>query len=281
MSKELDFARELINFIYESPTAFHAVDSTRKMLEGSGFSQLREEDRWKLKKGGKYYVNKNSSALIAFIVGMGAVQEEGFRVIAAHTDFPTFRIKPAPEMTAENHYIKLDTETYGGPILNTWLDRPLSVAGRVALKGGDIYNPVTKLVNIRKPILIIPNLALHLNKGINSGLELNKQKDMLPLMAMVNEKLEKDNYLLNAIAKEIEVPASDIYDFDLFLYEFGKGTIMGLNDEFISSPRLDDLAMVHAGTTALTRTAAANSTNVLACFDNEEVGSATKQGADS
>lgn len=281
MSRELDFAKELIDFIYDSPTAFHAVDSAKKILDSHGFAELKEEDSWKLQKGGKYYVVKNNSALAAFVVGKGEVQEQGFKIIGAHTDAPTFRIKPAAEMTAESHYIKLDTEAYGGPILNTWLDRPLSVSGRVTLKGNDIYNPITKLVNIKKPILIIPNLAIHMNRNMNAGVELNKQKDMLPLMALINEKLEKGNYLINAIAKEIDVEASDIIDFDLFLYEYEKGTIIGLNDEFISSSRLDDLAMVHAGTTALTRTAASNSTNVMVCFDNEEVGSATKQGADS
>ena len=281
MSKELDFAKRLIDFIYDSPTAFHAVDITQKMLEDHGFAELKEEDRWKLQMGGKYYMVKNHSALAAFIVGTGEVQEHGFKIIGAHTDSPTFRIKPAAEMTVENHYIKLDTETYGGSILSTWLDRPLSVAGRVTLKGDDIFNPITKLVNIKKPILVIPNLAIHFNRNMNLGVELNKQKDMLPLMSLINEKLEKGNYLLNAIAKEISVEPSDIIDFDLFLYEFEKGTIIGLNDEFISSARLDDLAMVHAGITAITGAAASKSTNVMVCFDNEEVGSASKQGADS
>lgn len=281
MSKELDFAKELINFIYDSPTAFHTVLSTKKMLDDNGFAELREEDRWKLQKGGKYYLAKNHSALAAFVVGTGEVYEDGFKIIGAHTDSSTFRIKPAAEIKAENHYIKLDTETYGGPILNTWLDRPLSVAGRVSIKSNNIFNPITKLVNIKKPILIIPNLAIHMNKKVNTGVELNKQKDMLPLMALINERLEEGNYLLNAVAEEINVEPSDIIDFDLFLYEFEKGTIMGLNDEFISSGRLDDLAMVHACTAALTRAAVSRSTNVMVCFDNEEVGSATKQGADS
>jgi aspartyl aminopeptidase len=251
------------------------------MLDDSGFIELKEWDSWKLQKGVKYYMLKNHSAIAAFTVGTGTVQEDGFKIIGAHTDSPAFRIKPAAEMTAENHYIKLDVETYGGPILNTWLDRPLSVAGRVTLKGKDVFEPITRLVNIKKPILIIPNLAIHMNRNVNTGVELNKQKDMLPLMALINEKLEKGNYLINAISAEIKVEASDISDFDLFLYEYDKGTIMGLNDEFISSGRLDDLAMVHAGITAITRAGASKSTNVMMCFDNEEVGSTTKQGADS
>lgn len=281
MSKQVDFAKELIDFIYDSPTAFHAVDNVSKTLKDCGFIELREEDRWELKKGGKYFTVKNDSALTAFQVGNGEISQNGFKIIGAHTDSPSFRIKPAAEMTSENHYIRLNTESYGGGILSTWMDRPLSVAGRVTVKGKDIFNPVTKLLNIRKPILIIPNIAIHMNRDVNKGIELNKQKDTLPLMALVNESLEKGNYLINAISKEIGVQVSDIIDFDLFLYEFEKGCIVGLNEEFISSPRLDDLAMVHAGITAITRAEASNATNVMVCFDNEEVGSTTKQGADS
>jgi len=281
MSKEKEFAKELIDFIYDSPTAFHAVDSAKAILAKQGFSELKEEESWKLEKGGKYYVTKNDSALTAFVVGKGNVEEHGFRIIGAHTDSPCFRIKPAAEMTVEDHYVKLNTETYSGPILSTWMDRPLSVAGRVTLRGGDLFNPITKLVNINKPILIIPNLAIHMNRNVNQGVELNKQKDMLPLMALVNENLEKGNYLISTIAKELEVEFKEILDFDLFLYEYEKGTIMGLDDEFISSPRLDDLAMVHAGITAIAKSEAANSTNVVVCFDNEDIGSSSKQGADS
>ncbi len=281
MSKELDFARELIDFIYDSPTAFHAVGSVRKMLSSCGFVELSEEDRWELQRGGRYFVTKNDSALFAFQVGSGNAGDNGFKIIGAHTDSPGFRVKPAAEMTAENHYIKLNTEGYGGPILSTWMDRPLSVAGRITLRGTDPFKPVTKLVNIKKPILAIPNLAIHLNRDVNKGVELNMQRDTLPLLGLVNETLEKGNYLINAISEEIGAPLSDILDFDLFLYEFEKGSILGLNDEFISSSRLDDLAMVHAGITALTRTEALKATNVMACFDNEEVGSTTKQGADS
>ena len=280
MKEELKLAKELIEFINESPTAFHAVESVRNILDSHGFAMLREEDPWDLSKGGKYYVIKNNSALIAFVVGNEAV-EEGFRIIGAHTDSPTFRIKPAAEVMAEDYYIKLNTETYGGPILSTWMDRPLSVAGRVAIKNNNLYMPLIKLVNIRKPIMIIPNLAIHMNREMNSGVELNKQKDMMPLLAIINEKLENEDYLLNAIAEELNVAPSDIIDFDLFLYNLEKGVIMGLREEFISSPRLDDLAMVHAGITALSKASDAGSTSVMVCFDNEEVGNITRQGADS
>ncbi|HMM19156.1 MAG TPA: M18 family aminopeptidase [Selenomonadales bacterium] len=281
MTQELEFANRLIDFIYASPTAFHAVDAAKGILAKQGFQELKEEDPWSLAKGGKYFVAKNDSAIVAFAVGSGNIEEQGFRIIGAHTDSPTFRIKPSPEMTSEGSYVKLNTEIYGGPILNTWLDRPLAVAGRIALKSSDVLYPQTRLVNLRRPLLVIPNLAIHMNREVNKGVELNGQKDTLPLLAQINENLEQGNYLLSALAAELNVAVADIADFDLFLYEFEKGRIVGLNHEFISSGRLDDLAMVHAGLEALVRAGAGEGTSVLVAFDNEEVGSATKQGADS
>ena len=281
MSKELELAQNLIDYIYDSPTSYHAVEKTKEDLCESGFVEIKEEDKWELKKGKKYFVTKNDSALTAFVVGFGEIEESGFKIIGAHTDSPTFRIKPSPEMVVDNVYVRLNTEVYGGPILNTWMDRPLSIAGRVTLRSNDILHPKTKLVNIKRPIMIIPNLAIHMNRNINTGIELNKQKDTLPLLSMVNEELEKNNYLMSAIAKELSVDIKQIIDFDLFLYEFEKGSIIGLNNEFISSSRLDDLAMVHAGIRALVKVSSVQATNVMVCFDNEEVGSSTKQGANS
>lgn len=281
MTKELQLAEELIDFIYESPTAFHAVESVKKMLSPLGFKELKEEEKWNLVKGGKYYITKNESAIFAFVIGEGEIEEDGFKIIGAHTDSPTFRVKPLPEMIAEGNYVKLNTEVYGGPILSTWMDRPLALAGRVTLRSENILYPEIRLVNIKRPILIIPNLAIHMNRNVNSGVELNGQKDMLPLLTLVNETLEKNKYLLNTLAAELSVNTEDILDFDLFLYEYEKGNIIGLNNEFISSSRLDDLAMVHAGIKALTNSALGKATNITACFDNEEVGSSTKQGADS
>ena len=281
MNKQLEFAQNLIDYIYESPTAFHAVAKAKEDLCKDGFTEIKEEEKWNLQKGGKYFVTKNDSALTAFVVGKGEVEETGFKIIGAHTDSPTFRIKPAPEMVVDNTYVRLNTEVYGGPILNTWMDRPLAIAGRVILRSENILYPETRLVNINRPIMIIPNVAIHMNREVNSGVELNKQKDTLPLLGMVSGELEKDNYLMNTIAKELSVEIKEIIDFDLFLYEYEKGSIIGLNNEFISSSRLDDLAMVHAGIRALARVQAVEATNVMVCFDNEEVGSSTKQGADS
>lgn len=281
MSKKLDLAKDLIEFIYESPTQFHAVDNIKKILINNDFKELNPKSRWNIEKGKKYFTTKNDSALIAFIAGLSEIEESGFKIIGAHTDTPTFRIKPNPEMVEANTYLRLNTEVYGGPILNTWLDRPLSIAGRVTLKSKDILNPDIKLVNINKPLLIIPNIAIHMNRKINEGIELNKQKDTLPLLSIINDEFEKENYLLKQIAKELNVNTHDIIDFDLFLYEYDKGSIIGLNEEFISTGKLDDLAMVHAGLNSIINVEAADATNVLVCFDNEEIGSRTKQGAAS
>lgn len=281
MDNKVRFAEKLIDFIYDSPSAFHTVKSIKVKLNESGFAELNEGDRWEIKKGGKYYVTRNDSAIIAFVVGNGIIAKKGFKIIGAHTDSPCFRIKPNSEMVSEGAYIKLNTEVYGSPILNTWLDRPLSVAGRVTVKGSDILNPESILLNIKRPILIIPNLCIHMNKSVNKGIELNRQTDVLPILTEINDTLERDNLLLNTIAKELKLNPKDIIDFDLFLYEFQKGCVMGLNNEFISSSRLDDLQMLHAALTAITEEITSETTNILACFDNEEVGSTTKQGADS
>ena len=274
-------AKELLDFLYDSPTAFHAVENISEILIKQGFKELKEEDKWKLKKDGRYFVKKNDSALIAFVVGEDAPQEKGFKIIGAHTDSPGFRIKPRPEMIAENAYLKLNTEVYGGPILATWFDRPLALAGRVTLKSDNPLYPKIEFININRPILIIPSLAIHMNRNVNQGVEINRQKDVLPLMTMINDSLEKDNLLLQVISEELNLSKEEIIDFDLFPYEFEKGSLIGLKEEFISSARLDDLSMVHAGLKALTAVKSSKGTNVLACFDNEEVGSSTKQGADS
>lgn len=276
-----DFAKDLLDYIYDSPTSFHAVETSIELLEKNGFKEVKLNEKWNLKVEGKYYVTKNSSALIAFTINSNNIEKEGFRMIASHSDSPSFRIKPNAQMSVENTYLKLNTECYGGPILNTWLDRPLSIAGRVVIKSENILNPEEKLVNLRKPICIIPNVAIHLNRSINDGYKYNKQKDMLPLVGLINDALEKDNFLLKEIAKELKVEVEDILDFDLFLYEYEKGCLMGINEEFISTGRLDNLSMAHASLNALINTSGKHGINLISIFDNEEVGSSTKQGADS
>ncbi|OAA83041.1 M18 family aminopeptidase [Clostridium ljungdahlii] len=278
---EIEQAEELINYIYESPTSFHAVKNAVSELKKFGFVEIKEGDALKIKKCGKYFITKNQSALIAFTVGKGELEKEGFRIIGAHTDSPSFRVKPNSDIEVEGAYVKLNTEVYGGPILNTWMDRPLSLAGRIVLKGKDSFHPEIKLLNIKRPLMIIPNLAIHMNRNINSGIELNRQKHMLPLLALVNDKLKQGHYLTQIISEELSVSEEDILDFDLFLYEFEKGSIIGADQEFISSGRLDDLSMVYSGIKAISNSKIKNTTNVMVCFDNEEVGSTTKQGANS
>ena len=184
-------------------------------------------------------------------------------------------------MIVENKYVKLNTEVYGGPILSTWFDRPLSLAGRVTIKGNSPLKPLTKLVNVNKPLLIIPNLAIHMNRNVNEGYAINKQKDTLPLLGFINSELEKGDYLISILEEELGVSKSDILDFDLFLYEYEKGCLLGANEEFISSSRLDDLWMVFAGIKAIAETEENKATKVMICIDNEEIGSLTPQGANS
>ncbi|MEN2258525.1 M18 family aminopeptidase [Paraclostridium benzoelyticum] len=276
-----EFARNLIGFIEKSPTAFHSVETSEELLKLNGFKKLDSREAWKLEQNGKYYTTKNSSAIVAFTVNTNNLKEDGFRIIGSHSDSPSFRVKPNPEMEVEKTYLKLNTECYGGPILNTWLDRSLAIAGRVVLKGKSILRPEETLVNINKPICIIPNLAIHMNREVNEGVALNKQKDMLPLMGLLNDSLEKDNFLLKTIAKELGRKIEEIIDFDLFLYEYEKGMLIGPNEEMISCGRLDNLSMAHASLHALIDAKSLNGVNVVSVFDNEEVGSSTKQGADS
>ena len=280
-NEELKFAQELLDFIQDSPSSFHAVESVKKLLIPQGFRELSFKEKWLLTPGAKFFVTRNNSALIAFIVGQGEPENHGFRLIAAHTDSPSFRIKTSPEISVEGHYLKLNLETYGGPILNTWLDRPLSLAGRIILRGNSPFSTQTKLFHSERPILVIPNLAIHMNRKVNEGFELNKQKDMLPLFAQITESLQIKGLLINHLSESLHCLPEDIIDFDLFLCESEKGCFVGLQHEFISSARLDDLAMIHAGTWAMANAKPSLATQVLACFDHEECGSTSKQGAAS
>lgn len=274
-------ALELIDFLYESPTAFHSVLSIQKFLNSYGFKQLQESEKWLLETGGKYYMTKNDSALIAFVIGTEDIVENGFKMIGAHTDSPGFRIKANPEMTVEGSYLKFNTEVYGGPILYTWFDRPLGLAGKVTLRGENPLKPETKLINIHKPLLIIPSLAIHMNRQVNEGVAINAQKDTLPLVSLINNQFQKDGYLVRLLAEELNVDAADIMGFDLGLYEYEKGSLVGVNEEFISSARLDDMWMVYAGLKGLVESQTTASTKMMICIDNEETGSLTAQGAAS
>lgn len=270
---------DLCNFLDLSPVNFWAVETVRQRLETAGFRQLDMRDEWVLTPGDKRYVVQNGSAIFAFVVGSGDAAS-GFNIIAAHSDSPGFRIKPRCEIACEG-MVKLNTEVYGGPILYTWFDRPLSIAGRVALRGDDPLRPRMQLLRFDDPLLVIPHLAIHFNRQVNEGNPLSKQRDMLPVMA-----LNCDNpggMLRRLVAEKAGVDIDDILDYDLSLYTCQKAGVVGLAGEMLCSGRIDDLSMVHAGMTALLDTCdkEAAATRVLAVFDNEETGSGTKQGAGS
>lgn len=277
---DFPFADSLIDFLNDSPVNFLAAKTITGMLDDAGFSRLDPSDPWELLPGGKHYVVKNGSAVFAFVVGTGG-PTSGFKIISAHSDSPGFRIKPHAEMLSDGNIVKLNTEVYGGPILYTWFDRPLSIAGRVILRSANPLRPESRTVHFRRPLLTIPHLAIHFNRAVNEGNPLSKQKDMLPVIGIVNSALERDNLLLNLVAEELDVDPSQILDFDLSLYDTTPACRLGLNDEFISAGRLDDLMMAHAAVTALLESDDMAMTRVVAIFDNEETGSGTKQGAAS
>lgn len=280
----------LIEFLNSSPVNYLAVATLEEQLQAAGFSKIDPTQPMpEIRPGEKFYVTKNDSSLYAFRVGSKPLGESGIRLICAHCDSPTFRIKPNPEIKMEKGFVKLNTELYGGAIMSTWFDRPLSLAGRVMLRTKDPLHPQTRLLHIKEPILIIPNLAIHFNRQVNDGVMLSKQKDMLPVLGIIDTQLSANNLLLNEIASRLEVSPEDILDFDLYLYDTTPACKVGLNKEFISAGRLDDLSMVHAGLQAMVgsvikdelKTNVQEQTMVLAIFDNEETGSGTKQGAAS
>ena len=277
MSRETGVAEGLLHFIEESPSAYHVIDNMRKTLLEKGFVELKENDSWTIQASKGYFVVRNDSSMIAF--RMPAKKTKGFHIVASHSDSPTFKVKENAEMTVEERYIRLNTEKYGGMILSTWLDRPLSVAGRIVVKGakGDAQ---VKLVNVDKDLLVIPNVAIHMNRDINSKCEYNAQTDMLPLMTLGGSK-ESEKLLLQQAAVAAKVELESILSHDLFLYVREKGRILGAGKEFILSPKLDDLQCVYTSLQAFASKKPKSYTNVLAVFDNEEVGSGTAQGADS
>ena len=275
-------AHSLVDFLNSSPCNFFAVATIKKHLEENGFTELKQDEIWNLQKEGRYFVVKNNSAIFGIIVGNRPLDQSGFNIISAHSDSPCFRIKPNPEMLADG-VLRLNTEVYGGPILYTWFDRPLSIAGRILLRNPENQmKPLEKLIDFAEPVMIIPHLAIHFNRGVNEGNPLSRQKDMLPVAAIVNDAAEKDNFLMKKIQAHLGLDnLSDILDFDLFLYNSQKAQLVGFNKEFISSGRIDDLSMAHAAMCALIKATDTNVTNVMAIFDNEETGSGTKQGAAS
>ena len=303
--------KRLLSFLDASPVNFLAVKNMAAELEKHGFRRINtQEPLGKIQAGDKFFVTKNDSSIYAFHIGKQPIADAGFHMICAHCDSPTFRIKPNAEMDCEGGIVKLNTEVYGGPIMSTWFDRPLTLAGRVIVKSDDVMHPQTLLLHIKRPLLQISNLAIHFNRQVNDGVKLSRQKDVLPILGIINNELEKGNLLMNVILEELnknpmtsddkpfgkkEIKQEDILDFDLYLADATPACTFGAHDEFISSGRLDDLSMCWAGVEAMiAATSEASSKNaseassevsdttrVLALFDNEETGSQTKQGAGS
>lgn len=271
MCKEL--ANELLTFIQKSPSCFHAVNEMKELLKNNGYEELRECEEWKLQKGGRYVTTRNGSSIIAFHIG-NSVDDYHFQVTSSHSDSPTFKVKEEPTLKGKGGYLKLNTEGYGGMLCATWMDRPLSLAGRVLVKEGNTFT--SKLVSFDKDLVLIPNVAIHMNREVNSGMKYNNQVDMLPLFSA--GECEEDAYY-QLIADELGVQKEQIYGTDLYLYNRMAPSIWGAKDEFISSPKLDDLQCAFTSLKALMASSNDHAINVFACFDNEEVGSGTKQGA--
>lgn len=260
-------------FIDESASSFHTVSNVIKMLEISGFQRLKEDEDWKLECGRAYYVTRNDSSIAAFKIPDQVWS--GFHIVASHSDFPCFKLKENPEMTVDEQYVKLNTEKYGGMILSTWLDRPLSVAGRVVIDGKAGLE--TKLVRIDRDLMIIPNVAIHMIRDMNKGMEYNPQIDMLPLLGGIESK----GRLYKLIAEQLDIEAEDILGSDLYVYNRDRAKLIGAGREYVAAPRLDDLQCAYASVQGLLQAKAQDAVAVCMIFDNEEVGSSTRQGAGS
>lgn len=267
--------KQLLTFLDEGKSPYHVIANLEREMEQKGFVLLKEQEFWKLEAGKGYFVNRGGSSLIAFTIP--EKEPKGYRISASHSDSPTFKIKNNPEIIVEGQYIKLNTEKYGGSIHASWMDRPLSVAGRIVVKQNEGIQSVS--VSVDRDLLVIPNVAIHMNPDINKGMEYNAQTDMLPLYAMGGES----GQFQEQIAAAAGVKAEDILGQDLFLYVRQKAVCFGASEEFIVSPRLDDLQCVFACKRAFLQADSKKTeyVNVCAVFDNEEVGSTTRQGADS
>ncbi len=285
-------AEKLLNFIEKSPSCFHVIDNMKQELASAGFTELREQDSWQLEAGGAYYVTRNGSAIIAFRVpASGRVQ--GYQIVASHSDSPVFKVKENPEVEAEGCYVKLNVEKYGGMILSTWLDRPLSVAGRILVRSGAASETTgrmeTRLVHLNRDLLMIPNLAPHMNPDVNNGYKYNLKTDMMPVLGALpssqcggagDESADGAKPSLAAlVAAEAGVDPADIITADLYLYNRQAGTLWGADSEFLASPKLDDLECAYGSLMGILGAEGRSEKVAVHCvLDNEEVGSGTKQG---
>lgn len=271
----ISLSSELLRFIKNSPSMFHSVENIKTYMQSAGFEQISESDRWELKKGGRYFTARNGSSIIAFTIGEDAEAGCGYRLCASHSDSPTYKVKAVPELEGPDGYLRLDVEGYGGMIDSSWFDRPLTIAGRVLVKEDDL-SIKTRLLYIDRDLLMIPNVAIHFNRDINSGYKYNRQIDLCPLFSA--GRMEKGSFD-RMIAEELGVDTEDILGKDLFLVNRQEPVLWGYEKEFISAPKLDDLQCAFASMKAFLDSKNSETVNIYCCFDNEEVGSNTKQGA--
>lgn len=267
----MDYSKELLEFIKKSPSSFHSIQSIKEILTSDGFEELDETKIFSLSKGKKYFVTRNQSSIIAFKIGE-KLDKYSFNMVFSHSDCPSFKVKPLPSMDGKN-YTKINVEGYGGMICSSWFDRPLSLAGRVMIKKDDTLQ--SKLINFDRNLLTIPNVAIHMNRNINSGYSYNLAVDMMPTIS--EDKID----LYELIAEELKVKKEEISLFDLYLYNHQEGYFWGIKNEYISSPKLDDLQCAYTTLKGFIKGNNKNTISIYACFDNEEVGSTTRQGANS
>lgn len=280
-------ADRLLNRISVSTCSFTTAAEAMRTLEENGFEERSLTDvSWEIKPGGSYFINVNDSTVYAFSIGnsfeAGRAAEPGqmLRLAASHTDHPCLYVKSKPEISSHG-YGKLNVEVYGGPILNTWLDRPLSVAGKVVIKSDQAFEPEVRIIDMKKPLFTIPNLAIHLNRDVNKGVELNRQTDLAPIACLGAEDIDQE-FFCNMIARKLNVSVSEILDYELYLYNCDAGDLLGIGEEMISAPRLDNITSVEACLQGiLCETRRPCGINGILLFDNEEIGSRTRQGADS
>ena len=280
IKKMKKFIDDFLKFTEMSKSVYHTVAQIEKELLLKNYVELKLEKKWSIKEGSNYFIKRNDSTLIAFSIPKN-LKTLFFKISANHTDSPGLKLKSNPEIINEKKFLRLNSEVYGSPILNTWLDRPLSIAGRAFIRTENILAPISKLVDIDKNLMIIPNLAIHQNKEVNSVVKLSVQNDMLPLISLVEDTFNSKDYLINILCKENKIKKSDILDVELFVYDRVAGTTIGMEEKIINASKIDNLASTFSGLKALLESKGKDGINILACFDNEEIGSRSKQGADS
>lgn len=279
MDKQVEI-QKLMTMLKAGTSAPLTVAEAKRQLDEAGFEELKFQKGWTLATEGKYYVNHHDTSLFAFTIGSNMSEHSNFRIAAAHTDYPCLRIKPNPDVKVAG-YAQINVEVYGGPILNTWLDRPLSISGRVAVRSKDMLHPDMRLINVERPLMVIPNLAIHLNREVNKGVELNRQTDLLPIVGTIRKGLEEEHAFLEFLAGELAVAKEDILDYELWIKCLEQPQLVGLNDDLLVSPRLDNLTSVQALISAIIAGGREDGCNLIALFDHEEVGNRSKQGAAS